>query len=297
MCKSFENIKPEGGVTAIIPIASNFSDFDSMKKWLGLALKKGFVLILVRDSFSSSDRERFDEVLKQEISDNQIQVLDVDFHSPGLSRNSGMKIAITQWVTFWDCDDNPDPAVIFEEVKNVPSDVDYLVGQFSVNGKEILTRNIYDLALNPGNWRIVYRRSRLLDLSFVKEPWGEDQLFVIESGIFDSSVIISPKRFYDYRVGTSTQLTSNKNNVHSLCEILKKALVVTLKEPSHDRTKIPQVMMMIRMCVTLLHQSSWQGKMTSIFFATNLNVSLFYNFHYHYVIALFKVLSRKIQFR
>ena len=297
MRESFGKTKPDGGVTAIIPIASSFSDFDSMKKWLGLAIKKGIVLILVRDSFSSSDRERFDEILKQEISDNQIQVLDVAFHSPGLSRNSGMKIALTQWVTFWDCDDTPDPAVILEEVKNVPLDADYLVGQFSVNGKMTLTRNVYDIALNPGNWRIVYRRSKLFDLSFVREPWGEDQLFVIESGILDSRIIFSPKRFYDYRVGTSTQLTSNKKNVSSLLAILKKALVVTLEEPSRDRAKIPQIMMMIRMCLTLLHQSSWQGKTTSIFFAAKLNISLFYNFHYHYVIAVFKVFSRKIQFR
>jgi hypothetical protein len=297
MRESIENIKPAGGITAIIPIASSFADFDSMKKWLGAAISNRFDLILVRDYFSFSDRQRFDDVFKQEISDNQIQVIDVAFHSPGLSRNSGMKIALTQWVTFWDCDDTPDPAVVLEEIKNVPLSADFLVGQFSINGKMTSTQNVYDIALNPGNWRIVYRRCRLIDLSYAEEPWGEDQLFVIESGLFNSSIVISPKRFYDYKVGISTQLTSNKKNVSSLIEILRKALEVTLREPSRDQSKIPQIMMMIRMCLTLLNQSSLQGKATSIYFAAKLNFSLFGNFQSDYVFAVFRVLSRKFQFR
>jgi hypothetical protein len=297
MRKSSENVKPGAGITAIIPIASNFSDFDSMKKWLGLAITKGFDLILVRDYFSPSDKARFDHVLEQEISNNQVQVLDVAFHSPGLSRNSGMKIALTQWITFWDCDDTPDPAVILEEINNVPISANFLVGQFSINRKITSTRNVYDIAFNPGNWRIIYRRSKVADLTYAKEPWGEDQLFVIESSLFHSDIIISPKKFYDYTSGNSTQLTSNKKNVTSLLEILKKALVATLEKPSPDRATVPHLMMMIRMCITLLDQSPLYGKGTLVFFTTKLNVFLFYKFHARYVIAFYRVLSRKIQFK
>lgn len=297
MLKSLENVKPGAGITAIIPIASNFSDFGSMKKWLGLAITKGFYLILVRDYFSHPDKERFDDILKQEISNNQVQVIDVTFHSPGLSRNSGMKIALTQWITFWDCDDTPDPAVILEEINNIPLSVDFLVGQFSINGKMTSTRNVYDIAFNPGNWRIIYRRSNVVELRYAKEPWGEDQLFVIESSLFNSNIVISRKKFYDYTVGNSTQLTSNKKNVTSLLEILKKASVATLEKPSPDSATVPHLMMMIRMCITLLDQSPLCGKATFVLFTTKLNVNLLYKFHVRYIIALYRVLSRKIQFK
>jgi glycosyltransferase involved in cell wall biosynthesis len=293
MYQSSESSKFKNGITAIIPIASNFSDLDSMKQWLGLAITNGIEIIMVRDSFSHGERECFDNVFRHEICNDQLQVLDVAFHSPGLSRNAGMKLALTQWITFWDCDDIPEPANILEEINAMPQSADFLIGQFSINGALTSTHSVYDIAFNPGNWRIVYRRSKIVDLSYAKESWGEDQLFIIESRLFNSNLVISPKRFYDYQVGNSSQLTANKKNATSLFKILKKALFVTLEETTQNQVTVPQLMMMIRMSITLLNQSVLQRKVILVLFATKLNIHLLYKFHSHYLIALYKVLLRK----
>jgi len=295
MYQSSECSKFDNRITAIVPVASYFSDFDSMKKWIGLATTIGLEIILVRDFFSQSEKLRFDDVLRIEIRNDHVQVIDVAFHSPGLSRNSGMKHAFTPWVTFWDCDDTPEPANIVEEVNTMPQSVDFLVGQFSVNGTLTSTRTVYDIAFNPGNWRIVYRRSKIADLSYAKASWGEDQLFVIESRLFNSNLIISPKKFYDYQVGHPSQITANKKNANSLFEVLKRAVCIALKERAQGQDTVPHLMMLIRMSITLLNQSVLQRKGTLVLFVTKLNIHLFFKFHSRYLIACYKVLSRKTQ--
>lgn len=295
MYQSSETSKFDNRITAIVPIASYFSDFDSMKKWIGLATTLGIKIILVRDFFSQSEKLRFDDVLRIEVRDDHVQVIDVAFHSPGLSRNSGMKLALTPWVTFWDCDDAPEPENIVEEVKTMPQSVDFLVGQFSINGTLTSTRSVYDIAFNPGNWRIIYRRSKIADLSYAKASWGEDQLFVIESRLFNSNLIISPKKFYDYQVGHPSQITANKKNANSLFEVLKRALCVASKVKTQGEDTVPHLMMLIRMSITLLNISLLQRKGTLVLFATKLNIHLLFKFQSRYLIACYKVLLRKTQ--
>jgi hypothetical protein len=265
-----------------------------MKPWLSSAIKNGIEIILVRDDFTSFEKIRFDDELREEICSKSVQVVDVAFQSPGLSRNSGMQLAKTQWITFWDCDDSPEPESIVEEINSVSESVDFVVGQYSINGSITFTRDIYDVALNPGNWRIVYRHSSIVDLEFTKELWGEDQLFVIESNLLDSVPLISTKRFYDYKVGSPTQITANRKNVTSLMETLKSVLAVLLRESRSGQGKIPHIMMLIRMSMTIISQCLMQREGSFILVALKLNLIMFFRFPKCYLIALFKVLSKLV---
>lgn len=281
-------------LSAVIPIGPNFSDFESMREWLFECKTEGVEAIIVKDSFSRTNNQLFDHVFSAEITNQSIVILEGQFNSPGLARNYGLEEATGEWIIFWDADDLPRPRNVILEVSHADTKIDAIVGQFSINNLPWLSRNIRDLAFNPGNWRVAYRRDFIGKTRFKKYLWGEDQLFIIESGLIDARIQFSHLDFYSYQVGTSIQLTSIKKNSDSLKSVLMDAHSIICGKKRRSDTTIALLIMVIRMSLTAVSKTCMRNKIASIWLVMRINVASLSRFRMIWIQAFFEVVKRKV---
>jgi hypothetical protein len=78
------------------------------------------------------------------------------------------------------------------------------------------------VALNPGIWRIAIRRSRASEATFPLLLLAEDQIFLINCGLFKSKPIFSKQIFYIYHLGVVGQLSSKSKNREHLIGALEE---------------------------------------------------------------------------
>jgi hypothetical protein len=279
---------------AVVPIGRDFQDYASMKSWIRISISKGIYVVLVRDSFETSQIADFDRTFGLEVKSPFVTVLDGDFQSPGLARNFGLGKSNQTWVTFWDCDDIPNPTNVWLAICNVDKGVDAIIGQFSVNGTRKGTQNMIDLAYAPSHWRIVYRRSLIQNSRFRSFMWGEDQLFILESGLLSSKVHVSQLEFYDYKVGLSNQLTSKIAYASELKKVLREFhKIISANETSLD-VRIPSVLMATRLSITLAKVAIKYPKIDLFAFAVYMQFRLLFQFRITFIRVVFQIINRKL---
>jgi hypothetical protein len=284
-------------LSAVVPMGPESKDFLQMKTWVLESISLGIQIILIRDSFSDQLNTQFLTVFKDEVDKNEITVVDSTGKSPGSSRNSGIAVAESDWITFWDCDDFPNPRSVLQEVENTPAFVDAVVGQYEINGIRKTTKDILDIAVNPGNWRIAYRKKFIGETKFATHSWGEDQLFMIETGFLAAEIHISNSVFYNYRVGLSNQLTNQKAHFASLEGAIAEAMTVSKAIPKLQRGRIAACIMILRMSTTYCLKSTGTARAKAIkhFIANNLRLLKIYRCDF--VFACFALLARVIKLK
>jgi glycosyltransferase involved in cell wall biosynthesis len=129
-----------------------------MLDWMRVAVSQNIEVVLVRDCMSESTKLKFEEIMQPITKQKGVVVLDVSARSPGLARNFGIDVSGGKWITFWDCDDFPNPASVMSETLSASDETQIIVGQYKINAEQKITNNVLDIAFNPGNWRFVYRR-------------------------------------------------------------------------------------------------------------------------------------------
>lgn len=281
-------------LSAIVPVGPNYQDFYSMTIWMEKALALNIQVIIVRDSFSSESIKEFEMAFEELSRKASLAILDVEGHSPGVARNLGMSIAEGEWITFWDCDDIPNPRSVMQEIMNTSEDIDVIVGQFSVNGIQQPTKNLADLALNPGNWRIVYRREFIGRTLFSDQLWGEDQLFIIETRMCEAKVCISKLNFYCYQVGFSTQLTNQNQNADALLPVIKRASELSLRNSIPKPALLINFIMILKMTFTFLKKSRGNNKFKSFSFGLQNSLQLFVHNKKIFLLAFVEIAKRVI---
>ena len=273
------------------------TDFLNMKSWVRESISLGIQIILIRDSFSNQLKNQFLTAFRGEVDRNEITVLDSTGKSPGSSRNSGFAVAESDWITFWDCDDFPNPRSVLQEVDNAPAFVDAVVGQYEINGIRQTTKDILDIAVNPGNWRIAYRKKFIGETKFATHSWGEDQLFMIETGLLTAEIHISNSVFYNYRVGLSTQLTNQKAHFASLEGAIGEAMIVSKAIPKLQRGRIAACIMILRMSTTYCLNSTGTPRAKAIKHFIVNNIRLLKIYRWDFAFAYFALLTRIIKLK
>jgi glycosyltransferase involved in cell wall biosynthesis len=284
-------------LSAVIPIAPNFSDSSAILQWISDAINQNIFCIIVRDSFSDNSRREFDDAFHSLLKSDYLWIIDGKYNSPGLARNAGILSSRSEWIVFWDCDDLPNPMDILKEIECADSKVECIVGQYKVNAVNRNTRDLLDVSINPGIWRIAFRRSWLSNNLFSDYMWGEDQLFIIESRFFDANISLSEKYFYDYKVGAETQLTKDSTKAQDLRHVLSRAEILLSRPNQGSSRQTPYIIMMIRMGITLTKRSIGWKRLSSLAFFTVLTFRLLFRCRSQFLYSLCVLFSRIVKKR
>lgn len=215
-------------ISAIVPVFSETENLDNLRGWLADIDERIFEVILVIDNPHSRISPAVKE-LRKDASQKNIKVIDVNFGSPGLSRNEGIDASHGEWITFWDCDDIPDLTQI-KNMTNAAIDGDYKIAlgyfekkyhdqnKIELNPIEYFSKKNFSssLALEPGIWRFVFDRSIIGEIRFPNFRMGEDQAFLAQVLTKSDKPYIHSSTVYRYVSGGVDQLTSDKKAILEL---------------------------------------------------------------------------------
>ena len=209
-------------VSVVVPVhlmAGKLQNLEeSLKVSSSLSLPIQFLLI-----HDYGDQETASEL--QILSDKySAEYYEVKFHSPGLTRNHGLRFARAQWVTFWDSDDLGDPSVVFAAVSNAGRNSNVLIGGYKINyvksrgTTELIKpeRDLTKLMVNPGGWRFVFRKDFIGEVRYPSMLMGEDQVFLAKLMMQGKDIEYFDDCFYTYFKGFNHQLTMQRDSVYQI---------------------------------------------------------------------------------
>ena len=160
---------------------------------------------------------------------DSVTLIQGQFGNPGSARNAGLKICTGNWVTFWDCDDEPkvdDFLLLVESIEQANADIGF--GRFKIfneNSKLVteapgwssaIEENLEIVAQNPGIWRAVFSRDLLKGIAFEPLRMAEDQIFISEAIVKASKVTFFDNHIYTYFTGSDYHLTKSTSALQDL---------------------------------------------------------------------------------
>lgn len=225
-------------------------------------------IIIALDIYDPATSEELEKIISKfpllEIKSCQ------DFYgSPGAARNAGLELATNEWIWFCDADDEPIIAPVLKTLKNIPAEIDVIVFKYSkeneVTGAEYFSSGNHDLVsvcINPGLWRMLLRKRIINSFKFQEYSLGEDQLFILNIGIFRQKILFVNELAYRYSFGGAGHLIDRRDKVGDLFDVFKK----TVSEIENSKKEEVQFvsLLALRQLLTLLRISSAKIKMKTI---------------------------------
>ena len=232
-------------ISIIIPIGSFITDKRNIYRTLNECKHIEFEVLLIMDGASYKEQKEISEYISENNLDN-VSLLNSNSRNPGSARNIGLDKANGDWIVFWDSDDIPMPEALFQMIlKNQEINNDILVGQYEtifLSSEEKNKRNtdlnssthsVSDLILDPGIWRMAFRRNCISDSRFPNLSMAEDQVFLSKILISNKQIGFHNEIVYNYVKGGINQLTKNPAALKDLRNSLNLILdMFTAAKPS-----------------------------------------------------------------
>ena len=218
-------------LSVVVPITKMAGRFENLESWLMGALECEIEVILVHDV--QDDLTGVEIAAKfKEINHSKLKFLEGKFKSPGLARNKGISESTGKWIAFWDADDVPNPkaAKSLVDLSKDLSGVQLIVGSYEVispNGQTYIDArhgDINGIAVNPGIWRMIFKRDLMEGRSFSSSKMGEDQEFIASLKPWDLNIKYSEITLYRYYFGGDYQLTSDASNMRDLVHVTQRLM-------------------------------------------------------------------------
>lgn len=226
-------MEPIHKLTAIVPIRSMAGKLDNLRHTLLSCVELPIQIIIVHDDAKDGTEEDLNELLG-DIQDVHIDKFIVQYGSPGLARNLGVKRANADWVCFWDSDDLPDPCAYISLLNSLnPTEYDVLIGGIATqSGSDISTRMTHPtlvaknllqmhLANMPAFTRMIFKRSVIGEHVFPAFKIGEDQCFLRKIEFLNSRVFYSEELMYVYISDFGGQLSRSPHLASELALTLE----------------------------------------------------------------------------
>ena len=203
------------------------------------------IFILVHDDHSLDS----EKLLKYKVVNVDLNFIELSgkFENPGSARNAGMdylkeNLIISDWAVFWDSDDFADPKQVLEIIGKQEPSTEILIGNFQYfDSKRGTTRtrnyfeeNVFELVVNPGIWRVIFRTKRIENFRFPALSMAEDQVFLASIGLATSRYKVINDVIYRYTFNRLGQLTATTNKLNDLQLAVQETLRIYLDQKGDD---------------------------------------------------------------
>jgi len=219
--------------TVICPVRNMGGRLQFLEKWVNeISANPQIETIVVHDFSNEEDREELQLICSKY---QNIELIEGQFGNPGSARNAGLSICRGKRVVFWDCDDEPNVTRFLDLLKSEEAkDSDVCIARFNVFNE--ITKSISKdstwsgnvvqdhktFALNPGIWRMIFKRELLTSISFDPLKMAEDQLFICQAMLKAKIVTFSDGQIYTYFIGSVDHLTKNKDALQDLLPAMRR---------------------------------------------------------------------------
>lgn len=258
-------------LTAVVPIHQMAGKLQNLSSWL--AKSQEIQVVLVNDLSDDSTNVELEEIVRN-LSSSDIQLIKGHFGSPGASRNKGLELVKTEFVTFWDSDDLPDPAKFIEMCRILKlSGAQVCVGEYEiinlrnqkVTVKEILHSDVnHSVAITPGVWRMVFRFDSIPNKPFTDLRLAEDHIFLQEVKFPTMKKHVFREKVYTYFYAGEDNLTSNRSLIPDLLPALLRSN--QFREVALSETEIEfSSILLVREFLTMVKKGSITLKWQVIF--------------------------------
>jgi glycosyltransferase involved in cell wall biosynthesis len=216
---------------------------NKLRDWLLTAAQLGVEAIVVHDF---RDQETADELslIFREIGSSSLFLITGEYGSAGLARNAGMEQANGHWLVFWDSDDMPDLEVTLQVINEDSALThDAIICNFQATNENTGTKKIrkigkdpyLDIALTPGIWRFIFRRTSVGGIRFPSLRIGEDQYFLSLFNLENRDLLLCEKVNYNYFFGTQNHQTKSKEARIDIITLLELTSKMILTNPVQSR--------------------------------------------------------------
>ena len=198
-------------LSVIIPIGNLSRDLANVKEICSESMGDFFEFILIVDQPLAPTKAELSE-----LENSHTRIIHKFNQSPGLSRNFGTSLAQGEYICFWDSDDEPNKQVIHKALERKDLDFDVAIFNYTVTNLDLNTRIVIEHQSNvercfrtPAVWRMVFRNKESIVGRFGINMCGEDQVFLLTSGILTKKVLFFQEIAYNYLIHSVGQLSRN----------------------------------------------------------------------------------------
>lgn len=271
----------------IVPVARMAGNLAKLEFWILNAANLPIEIVLVHDFHDQLTQDELAVLVEKAKSLGiRIQLLRDEFGNPGQTRNLGLLSINADWVQFVDADDSILILESIESVKRANKETDVLIANYKtidvVTFEEKTIPHGSDLrsvAMNPGIWRMIFRRRAIAGVMFGPHLMGEDQLFLLDINFFGSKIEFVDACNYSYSKGIYGQLTSRKNAIQELSYVTEQTLKHFRAAPSETKKYIGILLMRQKLTLAKANVRSLLTKTIPEFFSMTINLSLWDNLH------------------
>jgi len=265
-------------LSIVIPIREMSGKLGAMFGWVEEALSLDCEVILVHDYLEQMTENELMAFLSLHKL-QKIKFISSTFNSPGLARNAGLELATGDFISFWDSDDYPH-VENFVNLARECHDNDYEIGiggfrTETESGIPLSTfstkhqNNFLKIAIHPGFWRMVFRKSVLINAQFSNLLLAEDQVFLASLMPTEKRVLFKDEIVYTYRVSQKGALTTKRTNSSDLIKALGKLLDQKSRDISRPSLEFLLVLQ-IRICFTILKIGTASQRISALKIIANL---------------------------
>ena len=218
-------------LSVIIPVGNLSRDLANLKKICRDSKNDFFEFILIVDQPLAPT-----QVELSELENVHTRIIHKFNGSPGLSRNFGKTFAKGEYVCFWDSDDEPDKEVIYDALVRKELQFDVAIFNYTVTNLDSRTKIVIDhqskiesCLRTPAVWRMVLRNDESVLGHFGLNMCGEDQIFLLTSGLLTKKILYCQEIAYNYLIHSVSQLSRNNQSAAGILKSYFECLEVLKK--------------------------------------------------------------------
>ena len=273
---------PDALLAIIVPVARMAGRLTKLEHWICETVNVPIEIVLVHDFHDQLTQDELAIVVEKAKSLGiRIQLLSDQFGNPGQARNLGLLNINADWVQFVDADDSILISESIESVKRANKNTDILIANYKTIDAVTLEEksqphwsDLRNVAMNPGIWRMIFRRQAIAGVLFGPHLMGEDQLFLLDIYFFGLTIEFVDACNYCYSIGVNGQLTSRKNAIQELGPVAELTLKHFREAPSETKKYIGILLMRQKLTLAKADVRSLLVKTIPEYFSMTTKLSL-----------------------